>query len=54
MNIFQRFFRIIRANVNQLLSGMEDPEKLINQTVTDMQKSAIVGAICRFRESSSL
>jgi len=41
MNIFQRFFRIIRANVNQLLSGMEDPEKLINQTVTDMQSDLV-------------
>lgn len=37
MNLFDRFFRVIRANVNQVLSGMEDPEKILNQTVTDMQ-----------------
>lgn len=41
MNIFQRFFRIVRANINQLLSGMEDPEKVINQTVTDMQSDLV-------------
>ena len=37
MNIFERLFRVIRANVNKLVSGMEDPEKILNQTVTDMQ-----------------
>lgn len=37
MNLFDRFFRVIRANVNQAVSGMEDPEKILNQTVTDMQ-----------------
>lgn len=37
MNLFDRFFRVIRANVNQVVTGMEDPEKILNQTVTDMQ-----------------
>eukprot|EP00172_Hildenbrandia_rubra_P002920 Plantae.Rhodophyta-Hildenbrandia_rubra.ctg4159.p1 GENE.Plantae.Rhodophyta-Hildenbrandia_rubra.ctg4159~~Plantae.Rhodophyta-Hildenbrandia_rubra.ctg4159.p1 ORF type:complete len:330 (+),score=57.85 Plantae.Rhodophyta-Hildenbrandia_rubra.ctg4159:2041-3030(+) len=37
MNLFERFFRVIRATINQLVSGMEDPEKILNQTVTDMQ-----------------
>lgn len=37
MNIVTRFFRVVRANLNQLVTGMEDPEKILNQTVTDMQ-----------------
>lgn len=41
MNLFDRFFRVIRANVNQAVSGMEDPEKILNQTVTDMQGDLI-------------
>ncbi len=38
MNILGRFFRVVRANLNQLVTGMEDPEKILNQTVTDMQQ----------------
>lgn len=41
MNLFERFFRVVRANVNQAVSGMEDPEKILNQTVTDMQGDVI-------------
>eukprot|EP00177_Eucheuma_denticulatum_P003317 GFKZ01005991.1.p1 GENE.GFKZ01005991.1~~GFKZ01005991.1.p1 ORF type:complete len:299 (-),score=57.23 GFKZ01005991.1:922-1818(-) len=41
MNLFDRFFRVIRANVNQAVSGMEDPEKILNQTVTDMQSDLV-------------
>lgn len=37
MNLFDRFFRVVRANANQAVSNMEDPEKVLNQTVTDMQ-----------------
>lgn len=41
MNLFDRFFRVVRANVNQVVSGMEDPEKILNQTVTDMQNDLV-------------
>lgn len=41
MNLFDRFFRVVRANLNQAVSGMEDPEKVLNQTVTDMQNDLI-------------
>lgn len=41
MNLFERFFRVIRANVNQAVSGMEDPEKILNQTVVDMQGDVV-------------
>lgn len=41
MNLFGRFFRVVRANLNQLVTGMEDPEKILNQTVTDMQQDLV-------------
>lgn len=41
MNIFDRFFRVIRANLNQAVSGMEDPEKILNQTMSDMQTDVV-------------
>lgn len=41
MNLFDRFFRVVRANLNQAVSGMEDPEKVLNQTVTDMQNDLV-------------
>lgn len=41
MNLFDRFFRVVRANLNQVVSGLEDPEKVLNQTVTDMQNDVV-------------
>lgn len=41
MNLFERFFRVVRANVNQAVSGLEDPEKILNQTVSDMQTDLV-------------
>lgn len=41
MNLFDRFFRVVRANVNKTLSGMEDPEKILDQTVADMQGDVV-------------
>lgn len=41
MNLFDRFFRVVRANLNQAVSGLEDPEKLLNQTVADMQNDVV-------------
>eukprot|EP00179_Madagascaria_erythrocladioides_P026928 CAMPEP_0198328662 /NCGR_PEP_ID=MMETSP1450-20131203/15609_1 /TAXON_ID=753684 ORGANISM="Madagascaria erythrocladiodes, Strain CCMP3234" /NCGR_SAMPLE_ID=MMETSP1450 /ASSEMBLY_ACC=CAM_ASM_001115 /LENGTH=303 /DNA_ID=CAMNT_0044032811 /DNA_START=77 /DNA_END=988 /DNA_ORIENTATION=+ len=36
MNLFDRFFRVVRANLNSAVSSIEDPEKVIEQTVNDM------------------
>jgi PspA/IM30 family len=36
-NPVDRFFRVLRSNVNKLVSNMEDPEKIIVQAVSDMQ-----------------
>lgn len=41
MGIADRFFRVVQSNVNSLLSGLEDPELIINQAVGDMQKDLL-------------
>ncbi|HYH11215.1 MAG TPA: PspA/IM30 family protein [Thermomicrobiales bacterium] len=37
MSIFDRLSRLIRANVNDLIDQAEDPEKMIDQILRDMQ-----------------
>lgn len=37
MNIFDRFTRVAKANINNVLKSLEDPEKIMNQAVEDMQ-----------------
>lgn len=39
--LFDRFFRVVASNVNSLLKKMEDPEKLIEQAVLDMQNDLV-------------
>ena len=39
MNMFDRFSRVAKANINNVLKTMEDPEKILNQAMEDMQVS---------------
>lgn len=41
MGLLDRIGRVIRANFNSLISGAEDPEKLLEQAVADMQDDLI-------------
>merc|ERR1719399_1878998 len=41
MNIGDRFARLVKSNVNQLLNNLEDPEKVLEQAVVDMQKDLV-------------
>lgn len=41
MGLFDRIWRLIRANFNSLVSQAEDPEKILEQTVLDMQEDLI-------------
>ncbi|WP_413164435.1 PspA/IM30 family protein [Capilliphycus salinus ALCB114379] len=41
MGLFNRIWRIIRANINSLISQAEDPEKILEQTVMDMQEDLV-------------
>lgn len=51
MGIFDRLWRVIRANINSLVGTAEDPEKILEQAVMDMQedlvqlRQAVAGAI---------
>jgi len=37
MNIFTRFFNVIRSNINSLLDSAEDPDKMLSQMVSDLE-----------------
>ena len=41
MGLLDRIGRVIRANLNSLVRGAEDPEKILEQTVTEMQEDLI-------------
>ena len=41
MGLIDRILRVIRANLNQLVGQAEDPEKILEQTVMDMQEDLI-------------
>lgn len=51
MGLFKRFRDVIRANINDMISRSENPEKLLNQMVLDMNeqliesKKSVAGAI---------
>lgn len=36
MGIFARIAKLLQSNINDLISGAEDPEKMLNQVVIDM------------------
>ena len=41
MGLFDRMWRVIRANINSLVGAAEDPEKILEQSVMDMQEDLI-------------
>ncbi|KAL7570025.1 hypothetical protein ACA910_017067 [Epithemia clementina (nom. ined.)] len=41
MNLFDRFFRVARSNFNLVLSNLEQPEKILDQAVLDMQNDMV-------------
>jgi len=46
MNLFDRFTRVAKGTLNEALKGLEDPEKIMNQAVEDMQ-----GDLVKVRQS---
>eukprot|EP00933_Yihiella_yeosuensis_P016788 TRINITY_DN14208_c3_g1_i1.p1 TRINITY_DN14208_c3_g1~~TRINITY_DN14208_c3_g1_i1.p1 ORF type:complete len:330 (+),score=76.05 TRINITY_DN14208_c3_g1_i1:67-990(+) len=40
-NLFDRFARVAKANVNKVLQNWEDPEKVLDQAVDEMQEDLI-------------
>jgi len=41
MNMFDRFIRVVSSNVNKVIKDLEDPEKVLDQAVNDMQSDLI-------------
>lgn len=41
MGFLQRLWRIIKANINSVLQKTEDPEKILEQAVSDMQEDLV-------------
>lgn len=41
MEFIKRILRVIRANLNSLIGGAEDPEKILEQTVLEMQENLV-------------
>lgn len=41
MGLLDRLSRLVRSNVNTLVNGAEDPEKILQQTLQDMQRDLI-------------
>ncbi|WP_421655429.1 PspA/IM30 family protein [Leptothermofonsia sp. ETS-13] len=41
MGLFDRVSRVVRANLNDLVSKAEDPEKILDQTLIDMQEDLV-------------
>jgi phage shock protein A len=41
MGLFDRLSRVVRANLNDMVSKAEDPEKILEQAVSDMQEDLV-------------
>ena len=41
MGLFDRISRVVKANLNDLVNKAEDPEKILEQSVTDMQEDLV-------------
>jgi phage shock protein A len=48
MNLFGRIFRVFRSYANSVVGGAEDPEKILDQAVNEMQSDLI-----KMRQSSA-
>ncbi|MBT3276062.1 MAG: PspA/IM30 family protein, partial [Spirochaetales bacterium] len=41
MGIFDRFRRVVKSNLNDMISKAENPEKMLNQLIVDMNEQLI-------------
>ncbi|NJL01901.1 MAG: PspA/IM30 family protein [Spirulinaceae cyanobacterium RM2_2_10] len=41
MGLFDRISRVVRANLNDMVSNAEDPEKILEQSIIDMQEDLV-------------
>ncbi|HLO50862.1 MAG TPA: PspA/IM30 family protein [Kamptonema sp.] len=59
MGLFDRISRVVRANLNEIVNKAEDPEKILEQSIMDMQedlvqlRQAVAGAIATQKRSQT-
>ena len=41
MGFFERFRRLVKSNLNEMISKAEDPERMLNQVITEMNTQLI-------------
>ncbi len=41
MGFFKRFTRMLKSNLNEMVSKAEDPEKMLNQLISDMNRELV-------------
>ena len=41
MGLFDRVSRVVRSNLNAAVSSAEDPEKILDQAIIDMQEDLV-------------
>ena len=41
MGLFDRIGRVVKANINDLVNKAEDPEKILEQAIVDMQEDLV-------------
>ena len=46
MNLFDRFSRVAKSNLNNILQNLEDPEKIMTQALEDMQVRKFYPVLC--------
>jgi hypothetical protein len=46
MNLFDRFSRVAKSNLNNILKNLEDPEKIMTQALEDMQVRFLLYLLC--------
>ena len=42
MNLFDRFARVAKSNLNELANKLEDPEKIMEQAIEEMQVGLVL------------
>ena len=47
MNLFDRFARVAKSNLNDLAGKLEDPEKIMEQAIEEMQVSYVRHTLAR-------
>jgi phage shock protein A len=51
MNLFDRFARVAKSNLNDLANKLEDPAKIMDQAIEEMQVSCVSRSFLLFAQN---